>query len=161
MNIEPAEFRRVLGHFATGVTIVTSRDPAKADAPVGLTVSAFSSLSLDPPLVLVCIEKIADSHDAVGASRIFAVNVLDESAERLSWRFATADPGAKFDGLAYREESTGAPILDVALAWVDCRVEAIHDGGDHTIFIGAVIGAGAHEGAPLVYYRGEYRRLGR
>lgn len=158
MSIDAAEFRRVLGHFPTGITVVTSADTG--GRPVGLTVSSFCSLSLAPPLVLACIEKSADSHDAIAAAGVFAVNVLPASAERLSRRFATLELPEKFDGVPYREEVTGAPVLEEALAWVDCRLHAIHDGGDHTIFVGRVLAGGAVDGAPLVYYRGGYGTLG-
>lgn len=158
MSIEQDEFRRVLGHFPTGVTVVTTRDPDSGE-PIGLTVNAFASLSLEPPLVLACVERSADSHDVIRRAGVFAVNVLDQEAERISRRFATWDAETKFDGLAHREEVTGAPVLDVALAWVDCRVHDAFGAGDHTVFVGAVVAADAHEGTPLLYYRGGYGRL--
>lgn len=156
--IDGSEFRRVLGHFATGVAIVTSRH---ADGrPCGLTVNAACSVSLEPTLVLVCIERSADSHGCIEAAGYYAINVLDERrGETLSRRFATWGAGDKFRGVAYHEEATGAPVLEDALAWVDCRVVAAYPGGDHTIFLGEVLAADAREGTPLVYYRGGYGRF--
>ncbi|MDX1674644.1 MAG: flavin reductase family protein [Longimicrobiales bacterium] len=157
MAIEEAEFRRVLGHFATGIAVVAARDGA--GPPRGLTANAIASVSLDPPLVLVCVEHGADTHDVIDAAGAFAISLLDEDGEALARRFASYDPSEKFDGVAYTEEATGAPILNDALAWVDCRVWARYDGGDHTIFVGEVVGADAEDGPPLVYFRGGYGRL--
>ena len=155
--IDPSEFRRVLGHFPTGVTIVTSLH--EDGSPCGLTVNAFCSLSLEPPLVLVCVENEADSFACIGRAGVFAVNILQEEGEALSRRFSTWGVGDKFRGIAYRSQTTGSPILESALAWADCRVTDRVAGGDHTIFIGEVLEADAHEGSPLVYYRGGYGRF--
>jgi flavin reductase (DIM6/NTAB) family NADH-FMN oxidoreductase RutF len=156
--IDGAEFRRVLGHFATGVAVVTSR--TTDGRPCGLTVNSLSSVSLDPTLVLVCVEKGAESHACILERGFYAVNVLEEArGETLSRRFATWGIGDKFQGVAYHEETTGAPVLDDALAWMDCRVREAFSGGDHTIFLGEVIAADAREGTPLVYYRGGYGRF--
>lgn len=152
--IEPSEFRRVMGHFPSGVTIVTS---LKADgSPCGLTVNAFCSVSLDPPLVLVCVEEEAGSLMCMRRAGVYAVNVLAADAETLSRRFSTWDTEDKFSGIAYREESTGAPVLDDALAWADCEITDAIGAGDHMILIGQVLSADAREGRPLVYYRGGY-----
>lgn len=157
MMLDTPEFRRILGHWASGVAIVTTRTP---DGRVcGLTANAFSSLSLDPLLVLVCIEKNADTYECIRQARTFAVNILNAECERLARRFAAWEVDRKFEGLAHHEEQTGAPILDDALAWVDCRVHGEYDGGDHTIFVGAVLAGDAKEGTPLLYYRGGYGRL--
>lgn len=157
MSIGAAEFRRVLGHYATGVTVVASAD---RDGGVwGLTANAVSSVSLVPPLVLVCVDRESDTHRAIEASEAFAISVLGEGDERIARRFADAPVETKFEGIAYREESTGAPVLDDALAWVDCRLWATYDGGDHSIFVGEVVAADAREGAPLLYFRGGYGRL--
>ena len=156
--IDDTEFRRVMGHFPTGVTIVTSL--SGDGSPCGLTVNAFSSLSLEPPLVLVCVEAAADSFRCIEAAGIFAVNILEEArGESLSRRFSTWGVDDKFRGVAYREERTGAPILEAALAWVDCRVTRMVAAGDHAVFIGEVLDGDAHEGSPLVYYRGGYGRF--
>jgi len=158
MSIDPAEFRRVLGHFASGVTVVTARDP-DSERPIGLTVSAFASLSLDPTLVLICVEQGADSHDYIARSRHFAVNMLDEHGELLARRFASDDADGRFEGVAHRVRATGAPVLDDALAWVDCTLHECYHGGDHTIYVGEVVAADARDGGPLLFYRGGYARL--
>jgi flavin reductase (DIM6/NTAB) family NADH-FMN oxidoreductase RutF len=156
--IDAIEFRRVMGHFATGVTIVTTHDPA--GRPCGLTANAVCSVSIRPTLVLVCVEHDADSHDCIRSSGIFAVNVLaQEGGESLARRFSAWEVEEKFRGVAYREELTGAAVLQDALAWLDCRVVEAHQGGDHTIFLGEVVAADAREGSPLVYYRGGYGRF--
>lgn len=157
MPVETSEFRRILGHWTTGVAVVTSL--TDAGRPRGLTASAFASLSLQPPLVLVCIEHGADTHGSIRASGFFAVSVLPQAAERLARRFAGDAPEGKFDGIAHHPEATGAPVLDDALAWVDCTLRDAYDGGDHTIFVGDVVAGDAREGEPLVYYRGGFNRL--
>jgi flavin reductase (DIM6/NTAB) family NADH-FMN oxidoreductase RutF len=153
--MDPSEFRRVMGHFPTGVTVVTTR---LADGRAcGLTVNAFCSVSLEPPLVLVCVERGADSHTCISAAGYFAVNVLGaEKGESLSRRFATFGVDDKFDGIAYSEAITGAPVLQAAIAWADCLLREAYAGGDHTIFLGEVVAADAADGTPLVYYRGGY-----
>jgi flavin reductase (DIM6/NTAB) family NADH-FMN oxidoreductase RutF len=156
--IDTSEFRRVIGHFPSGVSVVTTRTPA--GAPCGLTASAVCSLSLNPTLLLVCVEKGADTHDCIAQAGYFAVNVLAEGkGETLARRFAMGEPGEKFVGIAFRDERTGAPVLDEALAWMDCRVAGQARGGDHTVFMGEVMAADAVEGTPLVYYRGGYGRF--
>lgn len=153
--IDPSEFRRVMGHFSTGVTVVTT---CGADgAPYGLTANAVCSVSLRPPLVLICVDQAADSHDRIRSSGVFAINVLDGArGESLARRFAAWDVADKFTGIAFREERSGAPVLEDALAWLDCRVKQALDGGDHTIFLGEVAAADARGGTPLLYYRGGY-----
>ena len=157
MSVDSAEFRRVLGHFVTGVTVLTTRDAT--GAPAGLTVNAFASVSLEPPLVLVCVDRASDTHALIEAAGYFAVNVLADGQERVSRRFAEGEGRTRFDGLAWRDEVTGAPVLDDALAWVDCRVRSTCDGGDHTIWIGQVLAGDAREGVPLLFYRGGYGRF--
>ena len=154
MQLESAEFRRILGHWASGVAVVTTRTPA--GRPCGLTANAVSSLSLDPPLVLTCIERSADTHDCIVTSGYFGVSILRADSERIARRFALGEIEEKFDGIAFREVITGAPILDDALAWIDCEVHAHHDGGDHTIFVGRVVAGDAQDLTPLVYYRSGY-----
>ncbi|MEO5509213.1 MAG: flavin reductase family protein [Longimicrobiales bacterium] len=155
MSLDSPEFRRILGHWASGVAIVTTR--TGQGRPCGLTANAISSLSLDPPLVLTCVERSADTHDCILETRSFAICVLDNTAERIARRFATDDIAEKFEGVAFHEEVTGAPVLDDALAWVDCELHAQFDGGDHSIFVGRVLRGDAREGEPLIYYRGGYR----
>jgi len=150
------EFRRVLGHFATGVTIVTTRD---ADGrPTGLTVSAFCSVSLDPPQILVCVDHKSQSYPALRDGGHFAVNFLGDGHEDISRRFATTRLD-KFDGVAHRLSGHGVPLLDGALAQLECRVVSRHVEGDHTILVGLVEDARNGAGEPLLYYRGKYRRL--
>jgi flavin reductase (DIM6/NTAB) family NADH-FMN oxidoreductase RutF len=157
MPIDPSEFRRIMGHFVTGVTVVASRTPT--GEPCGLTANAVTSVSLDPPLVLVCIDRGADSHDCIREAGFFSVNILDADQERYGRRFASWDMDVKFAGIRYRSEATGAPVLEDALAWVDCRVWATYPGGDHTIFVGEVVAGDAREGTPLLYYRSGFGRF--
>jgi flavin reductase (DIM6/NTAB) family NADH-FMN oxidoreductase RutF len=156
--IDPSEFRRVMGHFASGVAVVTTwGTDGKA---YGLTASAVCSVSLKPTLLLVCIERTADSHDHIRAAGAFAINVLDATkGESLARRFAAWDEPDKFHGVAFRQERSGAPVLSDALAWADCEIREAITGGDHTIFLGEVAAADAQEGSPLLYYRGGYGRL--
>ena len=158
MSIDPAEFRRILGHFATGVTVLTTHH---ADGrPTGLTANAFCSVSLTPPLVLVCIDKNAESYTAFGESRVFCVNFLTQHQETLSRRFAKHG-GEKFDGVGFRAGSAGCAILDGALGYLECQIRQEIDAGDHTIYLGEALDAAAgDDGEPLLYYRGGYRRLG-
>ena len=116
-------------------------------------------MSLNPPLILVCVEHGADSHDCIRDAGVFTVNFLASDQERIARRFAAWEVDTKFEGLAFHTEITGAPILEDALAWVDCRVYAEHQAGDHTIFIGEVLAGDAREGGPLMYYRGGYGRF--
>lgn len=157
MAVESAEFRRILGHWATGVAIISTL--TEQGEPRGLTANAVASVSLDPPLVLACVERGADTHGSIRAAGFFAISILPQSAETTARRFATDDAEGKFGGIAWRSEQTGAPILDEALAWVDCRLHAAHEAGDHTIFVGEVLAGDAAEGEPLVFYRGGYNRL--
>lgn len=158
---EAEQFRHAMGHFAAGVAVVTTLRPG--GGPAGLTASAVSSVSLRPPLVLACVDVASESHDHVVASGVFAVNVLDAAeGPVLARRFATAGAAEhKFQGVAFHAERGGAPVLDRALAWLDCRVLHAYPGGDHTIFVGEVLACGAAPGEPLLYYRGEFGRLAR
>jgi flavin reductase (DIM6/NTAB) family NADH-FMN oxidoreductase RutF len=156
--IDASHFRRVMGHFAAGVTVVTTvRDDGH---PAGLTVSAVASVSLQPTLVLACVDRASESHAFIASSGVFALNVLEEGeGETLARRFGTSTGTDKFVGVAFHPERTGAPVLDTALAWIDCRVAAAHQAGDHTIFVGEVEAAETREGTPLLYYRGGYGRF--
>jgi len=157
MPIEATEFRRVLSHWSSGVAVVATRTP---DGRLwGLTATAFSSLSMTPPLVLACLERSAHTHDAIHASGCFTVNVLARGQDALARRFAGDDTPAKFDTLKHHVSVTGAPVLDDALAWVDCRLHNTCDGGDHTIFVGEVVAGDARDGEPLLYFRGRYSGL--
>lgn len=157
MAIEKNELRRVMGHFATGVTVITSiRTSGELH---GLTANAFTSVSLIPPLLLVCIDKKAESYPCFDESRVFTVNVLSSDQEAISRRFAVTG-GDKFTGVSHRIGANGAPILDGALAYLECRVTEKIDGGDHTIYIGEIEQAETKEGKPLLFFRGGYRELG-
>ena len=145
-----------MGHFATGVVIATT---SLDDAIHGMTANAVTSVSLDPPLVLVCVERSADSHDIIDRSGLFALSILGRGQETLAERFARKDgAGAhRLHGVPHHTRITGAPILDGSLAYLDCRVVARYPGGDHTIFLGQVADAGPLEGRdPLVFFRGRY-----
>lgn len=156
MSVDKAEFRRALGHFAAGVTVVTSKF---ADGHVaGITVTAFSSLSLDPPLVLVCIDKRARIHDRLEKNTAFAVNMLAQDQEVISRRFSTKGPDP-FHETGYREGVTGAPLLDGSIATIECHVVELLSGGDHTIVVGEVEATNVNEGKPLLYFRGGYGQL--
>jgi flavin reductase (DIM6/NTAB) family NADH-FMN oxidoreductase RutF len=158
-TIDPATFRSVLGRFATGVTVVTVRDEQLDDH--GMTVSAFCSLSLEPPLVLICIEKSASLHDVLATGNTasqFAVNILESRQEEIARRFAEEHPD-RFEGVGFTRGATGAPIIEDCLGVIECEVQSRHAAGDHTIVIGAVIAAATSEGAPLLYYRGGYATL--
>jgi flavin reductase (DIM6/NTAB) family NADH-FMN oxidoreductase RutF len=158
MPFDQNELRRVMGHFATGVTVVTTHDGA--GRCYGLTANAVCSVSLEPPLILVCVDKKAESHPAFGLSQAFVVNILADGQEDLSRHFAVSG-GDKFVDLPCRNGRTGAPILEGALAHVECRVVSAHDAGDHTIYIGEVEGAEGREGHPLLFFRGSYHQLRR
>ena len=157
MPLDPAHFKAALRRWASGVTIVTARDGERV---LGMTVSAFTSVSLDPPLVLICADREAHTQPLIEAGRVFAVNVLREDQRELSQRFATTgNEAVRFDGLDCRDGPSGAPWLPGALAVLDCRVQSAHDGGDHVIYVGEVIAAESDDGAPLVYYEAAYRAL--
>jgi 3-hydroxy-9,10-secoandrosta-1,3,5(10)-triene-9,17-dione monooxygenase reductase component len=149
--------RKARGLVAGGVTVVTTVHEGKLR---GVTVSAFSAVSLNPPLVLICLANESESREWIAESGIFAVNILSDDQEFLSERFAARAPivNARFDGVPYHTAITGSPILDGSVGWYDCRVEATHDGGDHTIFVGRVeaIGFGAEGKQPLIYFANRY-----
>jgi flavin reductase (DIM6/NTAB) family NADH-FMN oxidoreductase RutF len=156
MALTPTEFRSALRCFAAGVTVVTTRDPE--GRPSGLTASAFTSVSLDPPLVLVCVDHAATAHPDLRMRGWFAVNVLRREQEALSRQFAVSG-GDKFRGVPYHEGHAGLPLIDDALATLQCRVVEAHEAGDHTIFIGQVEAATVAGGRPLVYFHGGYHTL--
>ncbi|HLA91637.1 MAG TPA: flavin reductase family protein [Gemmatimonadaceae bacterium] len=156
--ITPDAFRDVLGRFATGVTVLTTRDAEGRDR--GMTVSAFAALSLEPPLVLVCVARDATIAGAVAAASHFGVSVLAAHQEPLARRFA--DPNAdRFDAVPLSRGASGVALVRGALAHLECRATARHEGGDHTIVVGEVLAASALEGEPLVHFRGDYGRFAR
>ena len=149
-------FRRVMGQFATGVTVVTTR---LGDQVHGLTANAVCSVSLEPLLVLVCVDHSADTHPLLEKSGVFAVNILSEKQEDLSRLFAgpTEEKAGHLEAMGYRTAVTGAPIIEGCLAYLDCRVVAAYPGGDHTIFVGQVEEAEiTDDGPPLLFFRGRY-----
>lgn len=155
MPFDTKKQRQIMGQFATGVTVVTTDGDA---GPHGLTANAIASLSLDPPLVLVAVDKRAHSFQYLKVNGCFAVNILRLDQEAISRRFAT--PGPKdFSGLNMTRASTNAPIVADCVAFVDCRVVEVVPGGDHEIFIGEIVAGEYHGGEPLLYYGGGYRRL--
>jgi flavin reductase (DIM6/NTAB) family NADH-FMN oxidoreductase RutF len=154
MKFDRRAFRNALGCFATGVTVVTT--VTDAGEPVGLTANSFSSVSLDPPLILFCLDRASHNLDAFRAAGRFAVNVLGDDQRDLSVRFSTTIDD-RWDGVAWERWETGAPVLNGCLAALDCETEAIHEGGDHVIIVGRVQRlAATTDGKPLLYFRGNY-----
>ena len=154
--IDAANFRHVLGHFASGVTVITTCD---TDArPTGLTASAFTSVSLEPPLILVCVDHKSQSYPALLEHGRFAVNILSTQQEAVSRRFATTRLD-KFDEVPYRLSALGLPLIEGAVAHLECTTVSTHVEGDHTIFVGRVESAGVAPGQPLLYFRAKYDRL--
>jgi flavin reductase (DIM6/NTAB) family NADH-FMN oxidoreductase RutF len=156
-GVDPAQFRQLLGRFATGVTILTTRDP-RSRHPIGMTASSVASVSLEPPLVLVCVDQRHDMHPAMKAAQRFVLNVLAADQEALSRRFA-ADRPDRFDGIGYTENKHGIAVLDGVLATIECEKLSEAPGGDHTVFFGLVTGGTATDRRPLLYYRGGYASL--
>ena len=157
-RVDARQFRDTLGRFPTGVAVVTAMGP---DGPAGLTTNAFTSLSLDPPLVLVCFDRASRTLPVVREAGRFAVNVLRAGQEDLARLFAGKAPHTeKFDAVTHSVDH-GAPVLDDALAWLVCDVEALHPGGDHEIGVGEVTALGSDpDGEPLVFIDGRFRALG-
>jgi flavin reductase (DIM6/NTAB) family NADH-FMN oxidoreductase RutF len=158
MPIDPDTFRAVLGRFASGVTVVTTRDGKGID--YGMTVSAFCSASLDPPLVIACIGHEASMHGQMMRADHFGVSILAVGQEPLARRFADQRPD-RFDGVGYTRGQLGVALIDDAVAHLECTVVDRYEAGDHTIVVGRVDAASADEGRPLAYYRGGYTQLER
>lgn len=156
MPIDDAGFKLAMSQFASGVTVVTTEHEG---TPYGMTVASFASLSLHPPLVLVCIEKSVKTHDAIGAAGKFGVSILAKSQAEISNRFASKSDD-KFSGVSVRQGELGTPLIDGAICTIECRVHAQLPGGDHSIYVGEVVEAQTNEAAPLVYFRSGYRELG-
>ena len=155
MAFDAMEQRRIMGHFATGVTVIT---PPRDGELHGMTANAVTSLSLDPPLVLVAVDLRSQMLEFLQHGNCFAMNILEADQEAISGRFAA--PGPKdFSDLEIKTAVTGAPILAAALAFVDCRLSEVLRGGDHDIFIGEIVAGAAREGQPLLYYKGKYAQL--
>jgi len=157
MTFDSLAYRQAMGRFATGVTVVTTLDAG--GAPVGVTVNSFSSVSLAPPLVLFCLDRQAWAFPALTEARHFAVNVLRASQQRLSEAFSNSHVNV-WDEVAYERGRRGCPILAGCLANIECRLDRLHDGGDHVILVGRVETIACAEAeSPLVFYRGRYSRL--
>jgi 3-hydroxy-9,10-secoandrosta-1,3,5(10)-triene-9,17-dione monooxygenase reductase component len=155
-TVDSARYRQVMGHFATGVTVVTA---AIDGEPAGLSVNSFTSVSLDPPLVAISVSRLSTTWPKISNAGSFCVNVLADDQEDVCRVFA-ARATNKFRGIGWKPAESGAPILNDVLAWLDCEVTAEHDGGDHVIVVGEVRDLGIiREGLPLVFYRGGYGRF--
>ena len=157
MSLDQDAFRAVLGRFASGVTIVTVLGANGRD--YGMTVSAFSSVSLEPPLVMVCIGEEASLKPMIAQATHYGVSILASDQEPLSRRFAAH--GERFDGIGFTRGENGMALIDGALAFMECRIVARHSAGDHTIVIGEVEAASVEDARPLLYYRGGYAQLER
>jgi flavin reductase (DIM6/NTAB) family NADH-FMN oxidoreductase RutF len=159
MTIDPRAFRNALGCFATGITVVTTTCPD--GHPVGVTVNSFSSVSLDPPLVLFSLGRASQAYEFFVQGAAFAVNILAADQEDLSGRFSRRDLQERWDGVGVERWDTGVPILTGCLATIECDRHAVHDGGDHAIIVGRVRRLASTEtGKPLLYFRGSYAQLG-
>jgi flavin reductase (DIM6/NTAB) family NADH-FMN oxidoreductase RutF len=157
-QIEPAALRDAMSRFPTGVTVVTASGPA---GPAGATANAVASLSLEPPLMLACLDLGSRTLVAVQHARLFGVNVLAAGQATLARRFSTKDPHPeKWDGVAWREQA-GTPKIDGVLIWLACELRDVHDGGDHAIATGRVFDLEMGDAEPLIFHRGEYRPLSR
>jgi flavin reductase (DIM6/NTAB) family NADH-FMN oxidoreductase RutF len=155
MPIDDAQFKLAMSHFASGVTVVTTAHQGKQ---YGMTVASFASLSLHPPLVLVCIEKTVKTHDAIIAAGKFGISILANDQADISSRFASRSD-EKFAGIDVRKGELDVPLIEGALTTLECRVTDKVAGGDHTIFVGEVVSAATREGAPLLYFRSGYREM--
>jgi 3-hydroxy-9,10-secoandrosta-1,3,5(10)-triene-9,17-dione monooxygenase reductase component len=155
-GVDQARFRQVLGHFPSGVTVISAIDDG---LPVGVAVGAFFSVSLEPPLVGICVGQGSSTWPSIRRAGAFCVNVLADDQEGLSRRFSVpADD--RFDGLDWEPAPSGSPRLPDALAWIDCRVHEVHPAGDHVLCLGRVLDLGVQrEGGPLVFFRGGYGHL--
>jgi flavin reductase (DIM6/NTAB) family NADH-FMN oxidoreductase RutF len=159
MNPVPSkdDFRRVMGYFATGVTVVTTAHNGEVR---GMTANSVTSVSLDPLSVLVCVNHEAITHGILSASGVFCVNILTDEQEQLSRGCAKPDTAeARLEGVPYHLGTSGAPVLEGALAYLDCRVSKTLEFGTHTIFVGETVDLGAAEGQPLLFYRGKYAKV--
>ncbi|MFI7383361.1 flavin reductase family protein [Streptomyces sp. NPDC049813] len=159
--VDPAAFRRVLGTFATGVTVVTAPPAGPGEGPAGFACQSFASLSLDPPLVAFMVARTSTTWPRIARAGVFCVNVLGADQGALCRAFAVSGAD-KFAGVGHRPAPvSGAPLLDGAAAWVDCAVHAVHPGGDHLIVVGRVtaLGADSADRAPLLFHRGRFAGL--
>ncbi len=158
MSLDPDAFRAVMGRFASGVTIVTATDSEGRDR--GMTVSAFASVSLQPPLVVMCIDQTASMYDTLASAQYFAVNILASTQEPIARRFASTG-AQQFEGIGYRTGENGVPVLNDVLAFVECKRVTSTVAGDHMIIVGETVTASLRDARPLLYYRGGFAQLER
>jgi flavin reductase (DIM6/NTAB) family NADH-FMN oxidoreductase RutF len=156
--LDPDTFRSVLGRFASGVTVLTTRS---GSADLGMTVSSFCSLSLQPPLVLSCVARTADLYQLLPKGQRVVFNVLSAGQEALSRRFSEEEGSRRFEGIGFHRDKNGVAVLDDVLATIEGVIVEQHDGGDHAIFVAEVDGATSNDLRPLLYYRGGYAELER
>lgn len=154
--MDELKFRDVMGHLPTGVTVITTKD--RRGQPFGLTANAVTSVSLAPPLILICVDQAAQCYPCFDQSRAFVVNFLSEAQEEISRRFATKAAN-KFDGVMWRSGGLGIPLLDATLGHLECEVIQKFYGGDHAIYLGRVVDGCGEAGQPLLFFGGKYRRL--
>lgn len=154
MSMDSRAFRNALGQFATGVTVVSIKD---GDDVHGMTANSFTSVSLDPPLILICVHKDNTTHRLIEEKQAFAVSVLSENHEAVS-RYYAGDRSIDLTA-RWSEEKTNSPVLSDALAWYDCRLWQAYDGGDHTIYVGEVLEFDAPGGRPLLFFGGRYGKI--
>ncbi|WP_327419293.1 flavin reductase family protein [Streptomyces sp. NBC_01233] len=158
--VSPAEFRAVLGNFASGVTVVTAPSGEDEDGPAGFACQSFASLSLDPPLVTFMVARTSTAWPRIARAGVFCVNILGAEQGELCRSFAVSGAD-KFAGVSHTPAPvTGSPQLDAVPAWIDCRIQAVHTGGDHLIVVGRVVAMGAAgEGDPLLFHKGRFGRF--
>ncbi|WP_158555817.1 flavin reductase family protein [Peribacillus glennii] len=154
--MDQRKFRDISGSFATGVTVVTTKN--EKGHPVGMTANSFTSLSLDPPLVIINVDKKSSLYTEFLNAESFAVNILSSEQEDISRRFSTKNID-RFEGISYEEDVTGSPILKDVIGYFDCDIVKHYDGGDHTILIGETKGGNIGSGEPLIFYRGKYQHV--
>jgi 3-hydroxy-9,10-secoandrosta-1,3,5(10)-triene-9,17-dione monooxygenase reductase component len=160
MSIDPSEYRRVLGHFPTGVTVVTGADD---DGAVGMTIGSFASVSLEPPLVMFCPGNDSTTWQRIKETGAFCVNVLGDDQKDTCGLFA-GKAEDKFAGIDWTTDATGSPVIPGSIAWIDCDIHDVHDGGDHAIVVGLVKSLRTVDGAdprgPLLFFQGGYGQFG-
>ncbi|WP_314251950.1 flavin reductase family protein [Streptomyces kutzneri] len=158
--VSPAEFRAVLGNFASGVTVITAPPGEDEEGPAGFACQSFASLSLDPPLVTFMVARTSTTWPRIARAGVFCVNILGAEQGELCRSFAVSGAD-KFAGVTHTPAPvTGSPQLDAVPAWIDCRIQAVHTGGDHLIVVGRVVAMGtAGEGEPLLFHKGRFGRL--
>ncbi len=155
-SVDPSRFRQLCGRFATGVVVITADD---GDRPAGMTANSFASVSLDPPLISVNVDRSSDFHPVILAAPRFTINVLAADQEALSRRFAGTDASERFTGIGYHRSQAGGIMLTGVVGTIECLRQDGFEVGDHTIVVGRVVGGESLDGRPLLYYRGGYHTL--